>query len=157
MTDFVLSSTPISIQTIYRKLDILSLNEFRGLNSQTFVSIIREAVSIIDNNKDLISNMIDIIFNIIKTISKINESNYTTNIRTLNLDELILCVQEKYNASTSSKNTKLEGIIWIKTLPIIILTIVKTNLFFRIGSGRGNEYRRSIGLCNFNAGHGYGR
>lgn len=111
MTDFVLSSTPISIQTIYRKLDILSLNEFRGLNSQTFVSIIREAVSIIDNNKDLISNMIDIIFNIIKTISKINESNYTTNIRTLNLDELILCVKEKYNASTSSKNTKLEGII----------------------------------------------
>ena len=111
MIDFILSSTLISIQTIHRKLDILSLNEFCGLNSQTFVSIIRKAVSIIDNKKDLISNMIDIIFNIIKTSSKINKSNYTTNVRTLNLDEIILCAQEKYNASTSSKNTKLEGII----------------------------------------------
>ena len=59
--DFVFSSTPLSMRMICRRLENLTLKEFKGENIQTAVSVVRGAVSMLNNNETLPFDLLEII------------------------------------------------------------------------------------------------
>ena len=107
----VLSSTPMSMRTVIRKLEDLKLTSFEGENVQSATSLIKGAVSLLSNNGATPSDIIDITFNIMKT-SSTNEFNthittmktlHDTRVKQVELDELLLNVQNKYTELTMNE------------------------------------------------------
>lgn len=101
----VLSSTPVSMRAVIRRLEDLKLSSFEGENVKNAASLIRGAVGLLENNNDLPSDMVDIAFKIMKTSSTTEFNTHVTTMRTnhdlkikqLTLDDLLMNLQVKYN------------------------------------------------------------
>ena len=104
MMHFVLSSTPVSIRAMTRRLEKLKLGEFAGENVVTAVSLIRGAVAMMSNNKSLPSDIESIVFRIMKTSStkefnifaSTMESTYELGLQNQTLEDMLLTLQKKY-------------------------------------------------------------
>jgi len=104
----VLSSTPMSMRSVIRKLEDLKLGSFEGENVQSATSLIKGAVGLLSNNGATPSDIIDIAFNIMKTSSTVEFNTHVTTMKTMHdtgikivtLDELLLNVQHKYTELT---------------------------------------------------------
>ena len=79
MMDLILSSTPVSMRAIVRKLEYLTLKESKGESVVTAVSLVRGAVSMMDNNKSIPTDIQEIVFRIMKTSSSEEFNTYVTN------------------------------------------------------------------------------
>ena len=80
--NYILSSSPVSMRFICRKLETVTLKEFKGENVHKAISIIRGAVSLLGNNHSLPLDLMQIIFNFLKTSSTDLFSQYFTTIET---------------------------------------------------------------------------
>ena len=97
----MLSSNPVSIQAVIRRLEYIKLSDFQGEN----VSLIKGAVGLLENNGAIPSEMIDIAFKIMKSSSTLKFSTHVNAMRTnheleveaLTLDHLLMNLQRKYN------------------------------------------------------------
>ena len=104
----VLSSTPMSMRSVIRKLEDLKLGSFEGENVQSATSLIKGAVGLLSNNGATPSDIVDIAFNIMKTSSTTEFNTHVTTMKTMHdtgirvvtLDELLLNVQNKYTELT---------------------------------------------------------
>ena len=104
MMDLILSSTPVSMRAIVRKLEHLTLKEFKGESVVTAVSLVRGAVSMMDNNKSIPTDIQEIVFRITKTSSSGEFKTYVTTLGTacelgikeLSLEQTLLLMQNKY-------------------------------------------------------------
>ena len=105
MYHLVLSSTPVSMRAVIRRLEDLKLSAFTGGNIKSAASLIRGAVGLIENNGALPSDMVDIAFRIMKTSSTQEFNTHVTAMRTnheldvkrVTLDDLLMNLQQKYN------------------------------------------------------------
>ena len=67
--DLILSSTPVRMRTIMKRLEHLTLKEFKDGSVGTAASLVRGAVSMMDNNKSIPTDIQEIVFRIMKTSS----------------------------------------------------------------------------------------
>ena len=104
----VLSSTPVSMRAVIRRLEDLKLSAFQGENVKSAVSLIKGAVGLLENNGAVPSDMIDIAFRIMKSSSSLEfnthvnamRTNHDLKVKTMELDDLLLNLQTKYNELT---------------------------------------------------------
>lgn len=100
-----LSSTPVSMRAVTRKLESLKIGDFKGENVKNAISLIRGAIGLLQNNNALPPNIVDIIFCIMKTSStadfnthvNLMQSNHDLNIMYVIVDQLVHELQKKYN------------------------------------------------------------
>lgn len=101
----VLSSTPVSMRAVTRRLESLKLGDFDGENVKNAVSLIRGAIGLLQNNNALPPDIVDIIFRIMKTSStadfntpvSLMRSNHDLNLMRMTVDQLVHELQKKYN------------------------------------------------------------
>lgn len=101
----ILSSTPVSIRAVVKRLEDLKLSAFQGENVKSAVTLIQGAVSLLENNSSMPCDMIDIAFKIMKFSSTLEFSTHVNAMRTnhelkvkvLTLDDLLMNLQTKYN------------------------------------------------------------
>ena len=101
----MLSSTPVSMRAVVRQLEDMKLSAFQGENVKSAASLIRGAVGLLENNDSLPSDMVDITFRIMKSssTSEFNtnvttmRTNHDLDIKRVDLDELLMNLQQKYN------------------------------------------------------------
>ena len=101
----VLSSTPVSIRSVIRRMETMKLTDFEGENVKSAVSLIQGAVGLLNNNGAVPSDMIDIAFRIMKhcttqefsTHVTAMRTNHELGVKTMSLDGLLMNLQTKYN------------------------------------------------------------
>lgn len=101
----VLSSTPVSMRAVTRRLESMKLSDFEGENVKNAVSLIKGAMGLLDNNDALPSDIIDITFRIMKTSStdefnthvNLMRSNHDLGVMWMTMSDLMLNLQKKYN------------------------------------------------------------
>ena len=105
MSKLILSSTPLSMRAVIRKLEDVKLPDFSGENVKDAISLIRGAVGLLRNNNSLPSDIVDIAFKIMKSssTSEFNthvttmKTNHDTGVMKMSLDDLMLNLQNKFN------------------------------------------------------------
>ena len=80
----VLSSTPVSMRAVTRRLEKLTLGDFDGENVKNSISLIRGAIGLLDNNNALPPDIVDIIFRIMKTSSTTEFNTHVNLMRSNN-------------------------------------------------------------------------
>ena len=108
MYQLILSSTPLSMRSVIRRLETMKLSDFEGENVKSAVSLLKGAVGLLDNNQSRPSDIVDIAFRILKTSSTAEfnthvnamRTNHDLGVKTVSLDELLHNVQLKYNELT---------------------------------------------------------
>ena len=104
MIDLVLSSTPVSIRGIVRRLEKLTLKAFRGESVVTAVSLVRGAIAMMDNNDSTPADIYEIVMRMMKTSSSHEFNTYVTTLSTakelgikdVSLERTLLLLQNKY-------------------------------------------------------------
>ena len=112
MMDLILSSTPVSMRAAIRRLENLTLKEFKDESVMPAVSLIRGAVAMMDNNEATPSDIHEIVLRLMKTSSTDEFNTYVTTLGTarelgikeMTLEQMLLKIQNKYKELVDNEN-----------------------------------------------------